>query len=174
MSILLRQPHGFEGVLPLLTKAAMHDAPVTDRPHKGRAHCDLDSIPAPVIAGIRRRYLIASFGELVYLGPNGFPQPEELVQEGAYLIKFEYAAHRADCAGEVELEVRVQLLERALPVSPVDGVANGPHDLQVLLRHRPRSIPQAGWRGIFARRGRGPPDTALVQKPGFPQAQESA
>jgi hypothetical protein len=65
----------------------MHNAPVTDRPQEGRAPRDLDPIPAPEIAGKSRRYLIASFGELVYLGPNGFPQSEELVQEGAYLIK---------------------------------------------------------------------------------------
>ena len=37
VSVMLRQPHGFEGLVPLLIKAAMHDAPVTDRPHHGRA-----------------------------------------------------------------------------------------------------------------------------------------
>ena len=36
-----------------------------------------------------------------------------------------------------------QILQRGLPVVGVERVESSPHDLHVLLRHRPRSIPQA-------------------------------
>jgi hypothetical protein len=49
VSVLLGQPHGFEGVLPLLVKAAMHDAPVANRQHGGRAHTPAKSRPGVAI-----------------------------------------------------------------------------------------------------------------------------
>ena len=43
----------------------------------------------------------------------------------------------------VPLEVGSGVLEYGVPLAPVDRSNNGTHDLDVLLRHRPRSIPQA-------------------------------
>ena len=142
MSVLLRQPSGFEGILPILVETEALDSAIADRTHPGSASLDFDPVAPLRVPGVPRYHEITGFDYLVYLEANGFPHPEELVQEGAYLIKFEDTAHRADCPREVQLGVRTQVLERGLQVLPVESVDKGPHDLHVLLRHRPRSIPQ--------------------------------
>jgi hypothetical protein len=51
----------------------------------------------------------------------------------------------ADTARPVELGLRRGLFQRRIQIASVVGVIGGPHDLHVLLRHRPRSIPLGGY-----------------------------
>ena len=143
MSVLLRQPQVFEGVLPLLVQRDPLDCSVADRPHEGRARHHLDPITPPHMHGVGHHYEITGFDELVWLDPKGLPVPGEVLQGSSYLIKAEDAAHRTDCPRHVQLEARSHVFVKGIPVVAVDRVESGSHDLHVLLRHRPPSIAQA-------------------------------
>ena len=143
MSVLLGQPQGFEGVLPRLVHDHPLDCSVADCPHIDATSSHLDSATPLHVLGTGDYYEITGFDEFVGLQPSGFPGLAELRHDPSKLIKAEYAAVRPDRPRHVDLGARSRVFERGIPVLAVERVVPGLDDLHVLLRHRPRSIPQA-------------------------------
>ena len=65
VSVLLRQPHGFEGVLPLLVHDKAFDRSVADRPHLLDADRRLYPIATTVIDGAENDHVLTGIDELV-------------------------------------------------------------------------------------------------------------
>jgi len=146
VSVLLRQPHGLEGVRDLgasakdfnpgrLPVAEPHrdekrvaDTGIAPR-HRPRYTALDDHLVAAIVNSID---LPATVGEGVPLRSN----------HGRILVSTSFRA-RLDRSGSIDvLDLRISKGEHALDVLAVPGVDGEPEDLDVLLRHRPRSIPQ--------------------------------
>ena len=84
MSVLLRQAHGFEGVLPRLVHDHSLDCSVVDGPNPRDSDGHLDSVTSPQVAGVGHHYEIARFDELVWLDPKGLPVPGEVLLGSSY------------------------------------------------------------------------------------------
>ena len=85
MSVLLRQPRGFEGLLVLLVHGPTLDCSVADCPHKGATNNHLDPATPLQVLGPGRYYEITGFDEFVGLHPSGFPGLAEFLQESPAL-----------------------------------------------------------------------------------------
>src|SRR3954447_17749570 len=99
VTVLLRQPHGFEGLLPLLVETDARDAPVADRPHPGSASLGFDPVATLDVNGDGRHHVLASFDELVCLDATGLPRANELVEEPSRLIEAVNGPPRTDRPG---------------------------------------------------------------------------
>ena len=80
MSVLLRQPHGFEGVLLLLIHDHPLDCSVADCPHIGATSSHLDPATPLHVLGPGHYHEITGFDEFVGLEPSGFPGLAEFLQ----------------------------------------------------------------------------------------------
>ena len=80
MSVLLRQPQVFEGVLPLLVHRDPLDCSVADCPHTGATNNHLDPVTPLQVLGPGHYYEITGFDEFVGLPPNGFPGLAEFLR----------------------------------------------------------------------------------------------
>src|SRR5207247_1712638 len=94
VSVLLRQPDGFEGVLPRLVHDHPLDCSVADCPHKGATSSHLDPVTPLHVLGPGHYYEITGFDEFVGLQPSGFPGLEEFLRGSPNLIKSEDAGQR--------------------------------------------------------------------------------
>ena len=65
MSVLLRQPHGFEGLGLLLVEPVFNDASVANGPNQDASRFDLDSVPARQMCSVRHNHVLAALDELV-------------------------------------------------------------------------------------------------------------
>ena len=135
MSVLLRQPQVFEGVLPVLVHGAPLHCSVADCPHKGDTNNHLDSIASDHVARPRHYHVITHLDELVRLDPKGLPVPGEFLPSTPGLIKSVNAVHQTESPRHVQLEARSRVLERGVPVLAVDCVDIGLDDLHVLVRN---------------------------------------
>jgi hypothetical protein len=143
MSVLLRQPGGFEGFL-LGVKVAPPDAlptPPTDSypelPFKG--HVATAAVSASAQGGDRHVSKIAQFDNVDGVVGKSVEQvlpqaPNSLV---AVIAAFQGGEER------VGLHLLVHQCQKGTKVTPVEGVIESVVQVQVLPRHRPRSIPQA-------------------------------
>lgn len=65
MSVLLRQPHGFEGLLPLPIHALAHEGPVADRKDVGGTCPHLDSVTPPKVNSAGHNHVLTDLNEFV-------------------------------------------------------------------------------------------------------------
>src|SRR5204863_1084232 len=106
VSVLLRQPQVFEGVLPRLVHDHPLECSVADCPHIGTTSSHLDPATPLRVLGPGHYYEITGFDELVGLQPSGFPNLAELLPGSPNLIKSEDAGQRAVRPREVQLEAQ--------------------------------------------------------------------
>src|SRR3954469_17962503 len=71
VSVLLREPQVFEGVLLVLVHDHPLDCSVADCEHKGETSHQLDPVTPPAVHRPRNHYKITGFDEFVGLQPSG-------------------------------------------------------------------------------------------------------
>ena len=144
--ILLGEPHGFEGRGRIHVSLDTNDASAAHFEDDRRLGLELDSAapPAPVFA-LQHDNAIAGVDEVLRLEAALIPCIEVLFLEDLHEL---FRATRDPALlkaadGATELEIRIDQLRHAVPIASQGGVVRAAHYLHVLLRHRPRSIPQA-------------------------------
>ena len=75
MSVLLRQPHGFEGLLPLLVDTEALDAPSRIVHTQAARAWHLDPVAPLAWSGDGHHHVIAGFDEFVWLDAERTPRP---------------------------------------------------------------------------------------------------
>ena len=143
MSVLLRQPHGFEGpgVIPevLLADDLGRANGVDDgllQVHDRAATCTLPDVP--------HNHSITRFNEADrFRCIVGIPPLPDLRKQLHDRIPTSIGTRLMPTLGGLQDHVGRVQLTKCVHVSCVPGLEGGPHSLHVLLRHRPRSIAQA-------------------------------
>jgi hypothetical protein len=140
---LLPQPGGFEGLPLIQIDLAFEELAVPKLPESAdlAAHGDATSRASPdesiqlddaISARIQEPAVLDV--EVLHHGSHALPVPHQLVKPPVGLL----------LDGRAELDRGVAHAQKTLRVLRVEGIHCPPHDLDVLLRHRPRSIPRRG------------------------------
>ena len=144
MSVLLRQPDGFEGFLPCPKGPPPDHLAVTQGPNvpTAQVHIDAASHPAPVVVHSHNHGVSygGAFLDLDAVVGKGTP---ERFQEGGETRMPSILPRKVEAAYELCLDGWIDEIKWRNSAAPIPGLVDELHDLQVLLRHRPRSIPQA-------------------------------
>ena len=144
MSVVLRQSHGFEGLFPHREEFDSRRPAVAHGPNMRDSY--LDGRATTPGSGAHEQEdddLIAALEELLRLS-HGFLERSELILKNA--LDFLTSAIRPTQGVNVRhlvFEVRMGCAKCGIPVSAIGGLVQGAKRLNVCLRHRPRSIPQA-------------------------------
>ena len=86
MSVLLRQAHGFEGVLASRVIALARDLPAADREHPCRASLQFDPVAPTDMAREGHHHLLTGCDVIVYFVANGFPDSVYISKETLHLL----------------------------------------------------------------------------------------
>src|SRR5262245_31530846 len=152
VSPLLRQPGGFEGGLLVLVQADTDNHPVMKRPDPSRPSLNLDPVAPDEVGGPWDDYVIARLDELVRFDADGFPVGVE-APKGAVgcFTPIKDTALRPTGARQVQYVIGRNVVQIPVPrlVEPLDSRL---HSLDVLLRHRPRSISRLRGAPVGSRR----------------------
>ena len=147
MSVLLRQPHGFEGLGSVIEVAVERmTLRCSQGPHLRVLSIDLDPacLPRPRSTAVKttcRRH--RGDRESHPRSPQRLGAIREKTPDAIMAVEYAPVLHPQRVAPHVPLNVRVVRAEDGLIVASPEGVEDTAHDLHVLLRHRPRSIAQA-------------------------------
>jgi hypothetical protein len=142
---LLPQPGGFEGFVSGREPDHLHDLALAERPDPGRAVLKLDPAYPPASTDAENRDdLFPSVDQLVaaevHLLPTGVQVQHPTPDAGHAVVTATSHEGPPYIAGDVELDIWMP--ERAdRGIRPLKGVEHPPDNLDVLLRHRPLSIP---------------------------------
>jgi hypothetical protein len=144
VSVLLRQPGGFKSGFAIVEPLQADDLSAVERPEVLLVETDFYAALVP--AGPERHegeYLVARVDQFVWfvriLYEDGIKGLDDCGQALAPT-----ASTRLDrIVGINELELLAHKVERPLPFAAIPRLVSSSHDLHVLPRHRPRSIPQA-------------------------------
>src|SRR4051812_25976621 len=144
MSVLVRKPRGFEGFGRLHVPLKANDSPVTDIDHGRRVEHKLDAAAlTALVFALENHHPVAGIDELLWLDPMVVPN---LVVLGLDDLADLVEATRDDLAfpdtpnGPVQLDVRLEQIQRPVPIPSPQGFGRAPNNLHVLLRHRAPSI----------------------------------
>ncbi len=145
MSVLLRQPDGFQGVRVVPISPHPHDPAAVHRPHGGNALVhDEATLSASAADPEEGDHVIAGIDYLLDVGFNLLERLEPPRDGVSDVLEATSGAPVAPKSRNVlPFDVRVVQLAERLPVALPLCFEHGPDNLHVLLRHRPRSIPQA-------------------------------
>ena len=158
--IAYSQPGGFEGLGLGREVAQAGDLPFNDRVKGNRSSLYVDSAGgASGTPCLNHHQAIRSeLGDLARHRLQALPLAQKLAVP---LRKFLVAAIHTNAlpgAGHpselVVLDIRRHEIQAGLIISSIERLVQAPHDLHVLLRHRPRSIALPGGRAIALRRSR--------------------
>jgi hypothetical protein len=149
VSVLLRHAGGFESSLPARKELDTHGRAVVERPKMCAEVADLDSVAAPNTHMEDFEQLIGTdLDDLLLLPGDALPGIKGVQDARSKLITT--AKDALDQAARTEARLRpiafdlwMQVPQYGISVSPVEGFVDTPNDLDVLPRHRPRSIPHA-------------------------------
>ena len=144
MSVLLRQPHGFECLFSRSEPDRSHDESISHGPDTEYPLFEpCTAAPASTNDSWAHDDLLVVIDDLIDLDPVVLQLPEELLE-------------RPEKTGVAMVDLRIRKVKKIVPfdvrskpreggfrVAAVERFSNAPRDLHVLLRHRPRSIPQA-------------------------------
>jgi hypothetical protein len=143
VSVLLRQPHGFEGFFHRPVLPAFNDETISDSAHEHVSIVDADPAVAHTTSDHRRGDYVVAL--VTYLEQVELDLGKRLYESAQKLLVGITANVRAwvrlVCAGVVN-QARVERGQIEV-AGRVPGVEEPARVLHVLLRHRPRSIPQA-------------------------------
>src|SRR2546423_9335096 len=139
---LLRKPDRFEGFGSLLEQPKASDLPVFDCEHPRAARAHFDPLAPPKVGGIRDHDFGTRVSEaLRRLNLGLLKREEELVPQGLALATIAIdTLQRPSGTRPVNFRVRAKRGQPRRQVAPVPRFDPAPHDLDVLLRHRPGSI----------------------------------
>src|SRR5215204_7062782 len=141
---LLPQPHGFEGLLRTVVYLPPPDFPVTHardlgegvRTNLGSAGYALATDAChddDIVPGVDQLFHLQTEA-LEVVGPCRPEGADSVAAEVTVLIRYDVRGSPFD--------VLVHVLERRIPVAGVERFDTPPHQVDVLLRHRPPSIPR--------------------------------
>ena len=145
MSVLLRQPYGFEGFLFRPVLPALHGQPIAQLVDEDIriANTSAPGTSLPVQHHVQDRrsdHMVAGVDQLLYLESDFGERINESSDEPLERIAtYVRARVRFVCARVVD-QVRVNIGEKSFHVPRVPRLEDCPHDLHVFLRHRSRSI----------------------------------
>jgi hypothetical protein len=154
VSVLLRQPYGFESIGAMAEKLQIVHFSFPDRPDKEEVERNRDAAfpPSATLANQSQDTIPGRLDELKWLHGQADPRGPELLQrldEFCDAPKMLWNVRDRLLVVPVPLDLRIVNLGSGVPERPVfaptervksvESVAN---DLDVLLRHRPRSIAQ--------------------------------
>src|SRR4051794_13770221 len=147
VSVLLRQPHGFEGLRLVVVVVDPRDLAVSESGDDGVLALDANATSAPSGPhNDERNDLIARVNEALKLHRVALeglaPVRQPLGVPGEAVI----GARILDVV-VVDLNLTVDDIPKR-PTGPVEMVMESAGDFDVLLRHRPRSIPQGSGVGV--------------------------
>ncbi len=144
VSVLLRQAHGFEGCCPIPVVLVTHHQAVSDSRDAGHLSAHGQAIaPASVEREVREDSL-ASVTQLVNLDRERLPGLSEVLPEPFEAVVAVIDGIKAGKQTRSHiLEVAMKNGQYGVHVASVPRFDPPAHQLHVLLRHRPRSIPQA-------------------------------
>jgi len=141
---LLRQDNGFEGLLPRSVLAHFHNLPVPILVHENFVNYDVGDTASGVATHARNRdHVLASIDVFLDLDLNigkEFQPPSGHVQNGLMALKGTGLGLVGDGPPH-DLSIKVR--QPCIKVTAIESLGCIAVDLNVLLRHRPRSIPQA-------------------------------
>ena len=146
MSALLRQAQGFEGFVFRPVLPALHEQSIARLEDEDVrvANAAGASLPAQHHVQDRRNdHMVASIDQLEYLERDFGERINESANEPLVRIATDVRARVGFVCARVVDEFLVNVGEKSFYVSRVPRREGCPHDLQVLLRHIPRSISQA-------------------------------
>jgi hypothetical protein len=144
-SVLLRQPYGFERLVPRVEGAPPNALPAPPPgyvPDRLLGRCVATSAAA-ALAQERERH-VSKVVRLDNLGGEAGKDTEQVFQPPAdsVVAVIVIAALQRSRAWD-DLHIIVRECHKGVEVAPVEGVNGSADKVHVLLRHRPRSIPQA-------------------------------
>src|SRR5215216_6649543 len=138
---LLRQPGGFEGLGSLMEHPTASDLPVLDCVHDRAPRDHFDPLAPLHVGGVRDHDLGARPREAVRLKLGLLKRRPELLPEGLELAMTAIdTLERPSGPRPVNFRIGAPQGEQRHQVASVPRFEMAPHDLDVLLRHRPRSI----------------------------------
>jgi hypothetical protein len=157
VSVLLRQPNGFEGIASVGIEGRLCDLAVAHGPYGCTHHADLDSHPSSSsVVADQDDNVVTRINHLLYIGAIALPRVEPVKPRSPETVKPRVSDSLSgrpvldDCL-EVLVEQRRNGLRQGGSRSFITKQAHqvsiaarekAPDKFHVLLRHRPRSIPQ--------------------------------
>jgi len=149
VSVLLRQPGGFEGLRRVHVGTTVHDLGVAKRHDVGDRHLDVHPMLRPTPMASKQDNPISGIN--VLLGDHAecavLPKVHVLAPLAAEaIVAAKRLGIRKKLGWKLVDAVRVQYLEHRADIFDVHSLGRldcPAQSLHVLLRHRPRSIPQA-------------------------------
>ncbi len=145
VSVLLRQPYGFEGLRPVGVGLEAGDLSLShfDDPSGGNVEVDA-TCPAARKPPAEDEDAIANSLELLGVNLKALPVGLGLVLppvQEAFVASVDPSVERS--TERNQLDVRVKQFERRWDIASTRGCPGPANDLEVVLDHRPRSITQA-------------------------------
>jgi hypothetical protein len=147
VSVLLRQPHGFEGLARIVISVPLDDLSFPEAPDRstkkfngGGTACDRCVEPG------ERDEFLARFDELLLIDADTLEGREPVRAEAAHACvttEVAFSEYVREATDELEFNLGVRHLQDALDVGLIESAAASLNYVNLLLRHRPRSIPQA-------------------------------
>jgi hypothetical protein len=144
VSLLLRKPHGFEGLGPVVVDRSPYELSVAHGPYGGWSRLDFDptSLAARAYLDMHENAILPDPDEVPRLHVHVFPRRQKVLEHppNGFATVIDSGVG-ADRSREVVFEIRMDMLEGSVQAIAVECLKGSTHDLHVLLRHRPRSIP---------------------------------
>src|SRR5687767_12953365 len=146
---LLRQSGGFEGVRPLAIEANEHRLALPHPPEPGNAPINPRPGCAALSLAVKHRYhRVVRHARLLDLPAIALPSVHHPLIKPANPVMACVGVRIEDALRHIHLEVLVAERDDTFDVASIQPLIDLAHDLDVLLRHRPRSIalrPAARW-----------------------------
>jgi hypothetical protein len=98
-------------------------------------------VVSAAVDGAARVHLISHVDELVDLDVGVVELTPEHLDRSSHSLPPPHICNVRDSGHELELRRRVRKRNRARDIASVDGLGEPPNQLDVVLRHRPPSIP---------------------------------
>ena len=144
VSVLLRQPRSFEGLVPASEVFRSHNSPVPHGVADGLRTLNLNPVASLGAKAKEHDHLLATVNDLLDIKDDLLPACAELLPELRDAIVSVIGRFEAGkSAGCMPLHLGMERFQPGIKVASVPRYKGGSHDLHILLRHRRRSIPQA-------------------------------
>ena len=143
MSILLRQPHGFEGLRSVGNFLEPDDFPLAVSDEEGRRNLDVDTTALASKSQLSECNDAVTYVPHVVIGRVKHLEALGIVREELSQAFMAAIGALDRCPLGYELPVFGEAIDPRIEVASMQRFEGLHEELHVLLRHRPRSIPQA-------------------------------
>jgi hypothetical protein len=142
---LLREPGSFEGLIPVAVEPKGHRPASPELPEPGNAPIDAGpTFPALPLAVKHRHHRVARDARLLDVPTVALPSVSHSFTKPSNPVGPSVGIRVEDALRHIHQEVVIAKLDDTFGIASVQVLVDPLHDLDVLLRHRPRSIPPRG------------------------------